>query len=224
MKKIGCFIIACSLLLLMLSSELKEPAGVAYASATSEEELINSISSKLIRFHVIANSDSVEDQNLKNQVRDAVLEYIEPKLQGCSSIEASRKIIMENDAAIRDLTEQVVSEKGYNYTVETALSRENFPVKNYGNITFPQGNYEAYRIIIGQGAGQNWWCVAFPPLCFTDITKGELSEKNTEAVMKDVFTEEEYEVISTKIEPAEIKVKFKIAEVFKKIIDSFNKI
>lgn len=158
-------------------------------------DVVDEINTKLIRFHVIANSDSDEDQNLKLKVRDKVLEYISPKLKNSQSIEQSRKIIKENDNNIRAIAGDTIKKNGYNYGVKTVLGFENFPVKTYGNITLPQGNYEAYRIIIGEGKGRNWWCVMFPPLCFIDITKGQVAYKETEKEMKKVLSDKEYEEI-----------------------------
>jgi stage II sporulation protein R len=165
------------------------------ANNVNSMSLQNSIENKIIRFHVIANSDKAEDQALKLKVRDKVLEYIAPKLKTSKSIEESRQILMQNDSYIQKIADKVIKDNGYSYKSVTMLSKENFPVKTYGNITLPQGEYEAYRIIIGNGAGQNWWCVMFPPLCFIDITKGEVSYKETEKAMKQVLTENEYEEV-----------------------------
>jgi stage II sporulation protein R len=177
---------------------------------------------KLIRFHVIANSDNVEDQNLKLKVRDKVLDYISPKLKNSKSIDESRKIIIANDASINKIAQEVIKKNGYSYAVQTKLSKEKFPIKTYGNITLPSGEYEAYRIIIGNGSGQNWWCVMFPPLCFIDITKGEVSYKETEKAMKTVLTEKQYEAIDNTVSSDEnsnkIIVKFKIVELLNKLI------
>ncbi|MCY6958756.1 stage II sporulation protein R [Clostridium sp. ZC22-4] len=176
------------------------------------------ISKKLIRFHVLANSDSTEDQALKLKVRDEVLDYIYPKLKNSKNIEESRGIIQQEDKEIKKIAERVIKEKGYNYNISTMLSHENFPVKSYGNITLPQGNYEAYRIIIGKGEGHNWWCVMFPPLCFTDITKGEVAYTETERDMKQVLTPEEYKFVNnTNKDKNNLVVKFKVVEVLKNI-------
>src|SRR3712207_6409519 len=97
-------------------------------------------------------------------------------------------------------------------------SHENFPVKTYGDITLPQGDYEAYRVIIGNGKGHNWWCVMFPPLCFTDITKGEVELQKTDEMMKKTLTKEEYKLVNNKYEENnEIIFKFKIIEKLKNI-------
>lgn len=179
------------------------------------------ISNKIIRFHVIANSDVAEDQALKLKIRDEVLKYIYPKLNESKNIDESRKIIKKNDNSIKEIAQNVVKKNGYKYSIITKLSHENFPIKTYGNITLPQGNYEAYRIIIGNGQGHNWWCVMFPPLCFTDITKGEVSYKKTEKEMKNVLNSSEYNMVdNTKdntVKREEIVMKFKSAEILKKI-------
>lgn len=185
-KKIFSIIICLVIASIILSGNMK---------IRSSSDIQSSIEQKLIRFHVIANSDNVNDQNLKLKVRDKVLEYIAPKLKDSKSIEESRKIINANDEKIISIALKVIKDNGYDYDVKTTLSKEKFPIKTYGNITLPQGEYEAYRIIIGSGKGQNWWCVMFPPLCFVDITKGEVSYKETEKSMKQVLSEEEYEAV-----------------------------
>ncbi|WML36576.1 stage II sporulation protein R [Clostridium sp. OS1-26] len=208
MKKI-LIIIVCILAIFTLNSNKIQ---------VKSEPVQQDIASKIIRFHVIANSDSKSDQALKLKVRDKVLEYIQPKLKKSKSIEESRKIIRENDKQIIAIANKTIKDNGYSYSVITTLSNENFPIKTYGNITLPQGKYEAYRIIIGEGKGQNWWCVMFPPLCFVDITKGEVSYKETEAEMKMVLTPEEYEVVNNKTDKTKengIKIKFKILELLK---------
>lgn len=180
-----------------------------------DKEMLNSISSKLIRFHVIANSDSEEDQNLKLKVKDEVLKYLAPELEKCTTIEESRQLLRDNDNKVKAIAEKVIRENGYSYEVKSELSKENFPVKTYGPITLPQGNYEAYRILIGNAGGQNWWCVMFPPLCFIDITKGEVAEEKTIEQMKEVLSEEELEYVENDSE--NIQFKFKIVEIYNKL-------
>ncbi len=175
------------------------------------------VAGKLIRFHVIANSDDKIDQRLKLKVRDAVLKYISPKLKNCKNIEESRKIINNENKNIKKIAETVIKKNGFKYSVASTLSEENFPVKTYGNITLPQGKYEAYRIIIGTGTGQNWWCVMFPPLCFVDITKGNVSYEKTEKEMKTVLSDDEYNLVDNTVNNKKIVVKFKIGEIFNKL-------
>ena len=128
----------------------------------------NDVKDSLIRFHVIANSDTDEDQALKIKVKNKVIEYLYPYLSNSSSIEESRKIIIDNEDKVKQIAQKVIKDNNYSYGVKLELSHENFPEKSYGNIVLPQGNYEAFRIIIGSGQGRNWWCVMFPPLCFVD--------------------------------------------------------
>lgn len=190
---------------------------------------IEDISNKLIRFHVIANSDNESDQALKLQIRDKVLQYISPKLNNSESIEESRKILDVENENILNIAKEVINENGYNYDVESTLSKEYFPVKTYGNITLPQGKYEAYRIIIGSGEGQNWWCVMFPPLCFVDVTKGSIAYEETEKQMKEVLNEKEYNRVNNLVNNNEgvnlidnsndnnIVIKSKVFEIFESV-------
>lgn len=152
----------------------------------NENRLLNydEVKNELIRFHVIANSDSEEDQNLKLKVKNKVIDYLYPYLNASQSLEQSRKIIKDNMEEVKKLAEQVIKDNNYKYGIKTELSRENFPEKSYGKITLPQGNYEAFRIIIGSGQGKNWWCVMFPPLCFVDESKAEVEYDKTEERIK----------------------------------------
>lgn len=189
------------------------------------------IASKIIRFHIIANSDTKSDQALKLRVRDEVLNYISPKLEDSKDINQSRKILTENNKGILEVAQKVINEEGYKYGVVSTLSKVNFPIKTYGNITLPQGKYEAYRIIIGKGQGQNWWCVMFPPLCFVDVSKGQASYKRTEKQMKGILNKKEYNSVDNGVENLnnknmdnknmnmnkKIEVRFKILDLVKKL-------
>ena len=180
-----------------------------------------SIKDEIIRFHVIANSDNKKDQDLKLKVRNEVIKFIEPLLNKSKSIEESRKIIKSNNEKIIKIAKKVVKENGYNYEVKGNLSKENFPEKEYGNIVFPQGEYEAYRILIGKASGQNWWCVMFPPLCFVDVTKGEVAYNETEKRMNEVLDSEELDnnkekkKVSNNKDKEDYNIKFKFLEVLK---------
>ncbi len=164
-------------------------------NSVNKDKLQQAVSEKIIRFHVLANSDSSKDQKLKQKVKDEIIKYILPKLKDSQSLEETRNILKEKDEDIVKVALKVIKAEGFNYGVKSQLSRENFPVKRYGTVVLPQGEYEAYRIIIGEGKGQNWWCVMFPPLCFVDITKGEVAEEETEEQMKKHLSKEEYESI-----------------------------
>lgn len=171
----------------------------------------------LIRFHVIANSDTEEDQNLKLKLRDKVIEYYYPLLNNSKSIEESRKIILDNKSKVEELARDFIKENGYSYSITSELSHENFPEKQYGNIVLPQGNYEAYRIIIGNGEGHNWWCVMFPPLCFIDVTKGEVEEDESKKELDEVITESKQEPSDEEktLDDEDVEIDFKFIEVIK---------
>ena len=115
---------------------------------------------------------------------------------------------------VKEIANKVITDNGYNYNVKIELSHENFPEKSYGNITLPQGRYEAFRIIIGSGQGKNWWCVMFPPLCFIDVTKGKVEEdKSKETLDSQILSDKKTE----ETEEDKPVIKFRIVEFFKSI-------
>lgn len=193
-------------------------SGYNYASgAQNNNDLIDSISNKIIRFHVLANSNSKEDQELKIKVKDKIIEYIFPKLEKSNGLEESREILAQNEEKIIEIANECIKENGYNYSVAIEFKRENFPEKVYGNITLPQGEYEAFRVLIGQASGENWWCVMFPPICFVDVTKGQVSYDETEEAMKEVLTDEEFDEVNNNVvidESENIKFSLKIFDLF----------
>lgn len=150
------------------------------------------IAGKVLRFHVLANSDSKEDQALKLAVRDAVGAEMSEVLAGAKDRAACEKIINANLNRITTTAERVVAEWGYDYKVEAALEEVDFPVKTYGDYTFPAGKYEALRVVIGEGEGHNWWCVMYPNMCFSGSVY-EVVDEEAEEKLREVLTEEEYE-------------------------------
>ena len=126
------------------------------------------ISEKVIRFHVIANSDSYRDQVLKGMVREEVLSFLQPKLENASTIEAARNILLENRKNVKTHTEAFLRRHSFYGPVTVSLKQTVFPVKVYGEFSFPAGSYEAYQIQIGNASGKNWWCVLYPSLCLTN--------------------------------------------------------
>ncbi len=190
----------------------------SYVNGAENDNIADSISNKIIRFHVLANSNSKEDQELKIKVKDKIIEYIFPKLEESNSLEESREILAENEEKIIKIANECIRGNGYNYPVSIEFKRENFPEKVYGNITLPQGEYEAFRVLIGQALGENWWCVMFPPVCFIDITKGQVSYDETEEAMKEVLTEEEFDEVNNNMvvdETKNIKFSLKVFDLFK---------
>lgn len=175
------------------------------------------VKNSLIRFHVIANSDNEEDQNLKLKVKNKVIDYLYPYLNSSESLDESREIMKDKMEEVKKLSEEVIKDNNHDYNVQVELSRENFPDKSYGNITLPQGNYEAFRIIIGSGQGRNWWCVMFPPLCFVDESKAEVEYDKTEnKINSDNGKSDESEELNNQ---NYIQIKFKIAEILKNLFN-----
>lgn len=174
---------------------------------------------KLIRFHVIANSDSDEDQNLKLKVRDAVINYLQPKLLESESIEESELIIKREYSELEKISKNIILQNGYNYDVKIGIDYSEFPTKQYSNVVLPAGEYKALKIIIGEGSGKNWWCVMFPPLCFVDEEKG-IIDKDTDDKLREVLTEEEYYLIAQKTsnQTNRVQIKFKIVEIVQNIV------
>lgn len=175
---------------------------------SNEELKYEDIVDKIIRFHVLANSDTEEDQKLKLKVRDEVINYISPKLKDSKSLNESRKIIMENKEKMEQISKKVIKDNGYDYEVASMISRENFPDKIYGDLIFPQGEYEAYRILIGKAKGQNWWCVMFPPLCFVDETKNIVDSSEIKESIENEVDEDK-----KKINKNKITFKFRLFEI-----------
>ena len=181
------------------------------------------VKNSLIRFHVIANSDDDDDQQLKLKVKNRVIDYLYPYLNNSSSLDNSREIIKDNMDEVKRISKDVIEEEGYDYDVNLQLSRENFPDKSYGNIVLPQGNYEAFRIIIGKGEGRNWWCVMFPPLCFVDESKAEVEydkvEENINNQQKDNVEILNKDKNSSDIDSNDrIQIKFKFIEYIQNLL------
>ena len=185
-------------------------SALSYVNAVSED-----ISNSVFRLHVIANSDSDEDQELKYKVRDEVLEYMNKISSDCSSKEEVINLAYEHQDEFKQIAEQVIKDNSYDYSANISIGNFDFPTKDYGDISLPAGNYDALRIEIGEASGQNWWCVMFPPLCFVDVTSGVVPDDSKE-VIKENLNEEEYDLVSDK-ESSDIKFKFSLIEFFKGI-------
>jgi len=168
-----------------------------------------SIAKKVVRLHIIPNSNSTFDQNLKLQVRDKIVEYLSPKLRNSKSIEESKIIIANNIENIKELSKQITSQYS-DYDINVSLGQSKFPTKNYNNYSFPAGTYDALKIIIGEGSGNNWWCVMFPPLCFTNSSVGAFS-KESQAILEKSLSKEELNTIKNANQP-NVQIKFKFLE------------
>lgn len=178
-----------------------------YVDAVSSD-----ISDSVFRLHVITNSDSKEDQELKYKVRDKVLEYMNLISKNCTSKEDVINLAKTHQEEFKNIAQNVIKENGYNYNVNIYIGKYDFPTKTYGDISFPAGNYDCLRIEIGESQGQNWWCVMFPPLCFVDVTSGIVPE-DSKSLMQNNLTDEEYSIISDNHSP-DIQIKFGLIEMF----------
>lgn len=158
------------------------------------EQLQQEIAGGIIRFHVRANSDSPEDQQLKMQVKQELVEYIGELLNGVGDKEEARKILTDNIENIENAAKGVINEQKKEYNVKAYFENSYFPVKVYADMTFPQGIYEAFRVDIGAAEGKNWWCVLYPSLCFVDAGYGVMSS-DAKGELEAVLDEDELELL-----------------------------
>lgn len=188
---------------------------VCVFTITDSPKADSSLSENIIRLHVLANSDSPEDQELKRKVRDVIIENMKVMLEGSKDIGQTRNIIQNNLTAIEKIAEDEIRNNGKDYKVSVMLGNYVFPTRMYGDITLPSGNYEALRVVIGNGEGQNWWCVLFPPLCFIDATHGTVPD-SLKQDLKAILAEEDYKLITSdqSWDELPVKIKFKLVEIF----------
>lgn len=179
---------------------------VSYSNAVTAD-----ISNSVFRLHVIANSNSEKDQNLKYKVRDAIIEYMNSISKGISSKEEAIKIVEENKENFYNIAKKVINDNGFNYNVNINIGNFSFPTKTYGDISLPAGFYDALKVEIGEASGRNWWCVMFPSLCFVDVSEGIVPDESKEDLQSNL-QEEEYNLISS--DNLEFQVKFKLVELF----------
>ena len=204
-RKIKIVIITLPLLLLytFISS-------VQYVSAISSD-----LSESVFRLHIIANSNSKEDQDLKYKVRDNIINYMNTLCSSTNSKEEVISIANEHLEDFKQIAIDTIKENGFDYNVSIEINNVFFPTKTYGDISLPEGYYDALRIKIGNASGQNWWCVMFPPLCFVDVSTGIVPEESKD-LMKENLTDEEYNLICTgnnSKDNSDIEFKFKIVEI-----------
>lgn len=175
------------------------------------------LSDSVFRLHIIANSDSSADQELKLKVRDKIIEYMNTLTSSSSDKKDVISMVNNHLDSFKEIALNTIKENGYNYDVNIEIGNFHFPTKSYGDISFPTGNYDALKIEIGDAIGQNWWCVLFPPLCFVNSSTGVVPDdsKNT---LKENINSESYEIISegnnSNDNTSDIKIKFKIIEFF----------
>lgn len=195
-----CFILS---LLLFLYTTI---CAFSYAETTSSD-----IANSVFRLHVLANSDSDEDQQLKYKVRDSLLNYMNNLCKNCSTKEEAMQIVSDHKDEFKQVALNTIHDEGYSYNVEIEIGNFEFPTKHYGDISLPAGYYDALKIEIGEAKGKNWWCVMFPSLCFVDISNGTVPEESKEE-LQEVLSDEEYSLISDSNTSTQLK--FKILEFF----------
>ena len=170
------------------------------------------LSDSVFRLHIIANSDSKEDQDLKYIVRDNLIQYMVKLCENCSSKTEVIEIAKNNISNFKQIAEDTVKEQGFSYDVNVEIGNFEFPTKSYGDISFPAGYYDALKVKIGNSSGQNWWCVMFPPLCFVNTTTGLVPTESKEN-LEENLSDEGYKIVSDS-DNSNIAFKFKIIEFF----------
>jgi stage II sporulation protein R len=175
-----------------------------------EEKIYESV----VRLHVLANSDSDEDQALKLKVRDAILSYVSPIVTDCKSREEAIEILRGELSEIEKIAEATVQNEGYGYSVDVTLTLEDYPTRNYEAMSFPSGQYVSLRVLIGKAEGQNWWCVLFPPLCMSAASE---RTSNEEAFIAVGLNSDQYKII-TESDNVQYRLRFKILEAIEGLI------
>ena len=170
-----------------------------------EEEIYN----KVVRLHVLANSDSEEDQAVKLKVRDAILAITVPLLQNCETKEEAVTLLEENQTLFVEAAQAVLQEEGFDDAVSIEMGLEDYPTRTYDSLCFPAGEYISMRVSLGTGEGQNWWCCLFPPLCLGAATVRD--EDAEDACISVGFTPTQYKIITESDKPV-YRARFKILE------------
>ena len=186
-------------------------SGDLYIKNDTTDPLQPEIAGKILRFHVLANSDSEADQNVKKQVRDAVGQLMEPKLAESTDLAETEMIVQQSLDEITEVAERTLEENGYHYGASARIAQVEFPVKSYGEYTFPAGEYEALQVTLGKGRGHNWWCVLYPNMCFQGSVYEVVDDKADEE-LRQVLTTEEYQDV---FHSGNLKLRWKFLEYFR---------
>lgn len=169
------------------------------------------LSTKVLRLHIIANSDSKDDQELKIKVRDKIIEKSGNFLSSAKDKESAQNLVLNNLENLKEIAESEIQHQGFNYSVNSEVTNMYFPTRKYDYITLPAGHYDALRLIIGEGKGKNWWCVIFPQMCLGCAKK--YTDTDT------VFNSSEKDIISNS---EKYEIKFKIVEWFYSLKDKIS--
>jgi stage II sporulation protein R len=183
-----------------------------FFTVTADSREYSGIYGNTLRFHVLANSDSEEDQKLKLAVKDAVILHISEEMNQCKTKAEAEKFIVENKTEIEDVAKAVITAHGAEHTVNLTLTREYYPRRTYGDVTLPAGEYSSVRILLGEAEGQNWWCVLFPQVCTDTATPAE------ERLSQAGFTSAQIRLLTGEEKPT-YKIKFKIVELLSSFVN-----
>lgn len=175
--------------------------------------VFKNISDNFLRLHIVANSDSTKDQVVKYEIRDAILNYISPFLKDANSKQEAIEILSNNTEKLYEISYKILEDNNLNYPVTINIGKYKFPTKDYTNFILPEGTYDALKIELGNSAGQNWWCVMFPSICIID-TNNIFSSSITENDTNISLNQEELSLISKDSSTPDIKIKFKLLELF----------
>ena len=212
-RQVICAILSICASLILISAVLDRQEVMATEKMAKAQERI---ADEVFRFHVLANSDSDADQELKLKVRNQILSYIQKSMCDSSAVALKRqdvkKWVSDHLTEIEQEALHVIYVEGYNYPVNARVAECYFPDRRYGKILFPKGYYEALRVEIGEACGHNWWCVLYPSLCFTDATCAVVSEEGEEK-LQNVLDAETYETVT--VTSTNFKMKSFFYELFK---------
>lgn len=182
-------------------------------SATGFAQKCDGVRQNVLRLHVIANSDSEADQSLKLLVRDRILQEGSQLFDGSVNAEDAKERICPEIDELESVARELVRVNGFDYGVKITVEEEYFDTRSYEGFTMPAGRYEAVKIILGEGAGKNWWCIMFPPLCLP------AAEKKNEDSLEAILTNGEIRVIENN---SKYEIRFKIVEIYEKIKESLK--
>jgi stage II sporulation protein R len=146
-----------------------------------------SAETKYLRIHIRANSNNIEDTNIKHEIKDAVCEYLTPLFSECSEIEKAEKILTANLKNIERIVDSLLISKGFTYTSSARLNNEYFPTRSYKDLILESGYYDALIIDLGEAKGDNWWCVIYPPMCLADNTKNIVYKSKLLQIISKIF-------------------------------------
>lgn len=172
-----------------------------------------------LRLHVLANSDSYHDQKLKLKIKDEITTLANSLFSDCDSIDKACVAAKNNLSYLQSYAQDIVRKEGFDYNVKVTLTKEQYPVRYYGNLTFPAGKYTSLRVLIGNAKGKNWWCVLFPPLCVNAATSYEdnsITDKELK-MLKENYGTEAVNILTERSSDQKTVIKFKTLEILKKL-------